>query len=187
MHQRGQILVWIIVGLLTITGVAGAAYYLGKSQNPVTYQTTLPTHTPSSSPSATPDETANWKTYKSDKFSISYPADWSVDASKEPVVLKSTDYVESQQGYRPDVGFIIAIYINKLQFSGSTGLKSTQNITWLGGSATLQEYTYEAYDWVLTTKHNGIDYQLVATVASDDVWNKNKDLILKVADTLGVK
>lgn len=72
--QKGQILIWIIVGAMVIA-VAGGAYYLGRSTSPkpsatttVTSQTPQPTPTSSS----IPDETTNWKTYANEKFKISF-------------------------------------------------------------------------------------------------------------------
>ncbi|MBI3103621.1 hypothetical protein HYZ05_01650 [Candidatus Daviesbacteria bacterium] len=74
--QKGQALVYILVGVLIIGVVAGGAYYLGRQT------TTKPTpapvvtsQTPQPTPSPSPDETANWKTYTSNKFSFSikYP------------------------------------------------------------------------------------------------------------------
>lgn len=79
--QKGQAVLWIVVGILIIIAVAGGAYYLGslknqqavsfgnKSQNSVvTSQTSQPT----------PDKIANWKTYtvEANNFSIKYPANW---------------------------------------------------------------------------------------------------------------
>lgn len=80
--QKGQILIWIIIGVM-VTAVAGGAYYLGRSSSPkpspiptVVSQTPQPTL----SQTPTPDETANWRTYTSTsgKFTIKYPIEWKV-------------------------------------------------------------------------------------------------------------
>ncbi len=80
--QKGQILIWVIVGALIIA-LAGGAYYFGydhgweKSISSQTSQTPQPTP----SPSSTVDETANWKTYSGRYFSFKYPTTWSTAIS----------------------------------------------------------------------------------------------------------
>ncbi len=82
MNQKGFSPLVIILGIILIIGIAGGAYYFGKSQtkkpeassspNPmVVSQTPQPIITPSSSP----DETSSWKIYTNAKngFSIKYP------------------------------------------------------------------------------------------------------------------
>lgn len=81
MMQKGQILIWIIVGVLVIA-VAGGAYYLGRSTTPKPSATpNVISQTPQPTPTSSPvDETANWKTYTNDRFgySIKYPNIWKV-------------------------------------------------------------------------------------------------------------
>lgn len=77
--QKGQILIWIIVGALVMV-IAGGAYIFGRSTSsklsptPVVSQTPQPTPAPSSS-----DETANWKTYTNKllKVEFNYPSNFS--------------------------------------------------------------------------------------------------------------
>lgn len=93
MH-KGFAAVYILVGILVLAAVAGGIYYFGKSQAPkpqvqnptvvpqvpqpvVTVQSTL-------APDATanPDLIgANWKTYRSQYFSIQHPNSWEVRKS----------------------------------------------------------------------------------------------------------
>lgn len=86
MNQRGFTPLFIILGIALVIGIAGGAYYLGKtqipkqqSQNPVVNsQTPQPTtiSQTTSIPSPTlSDETANWKTYTNTKckYSIAFP------------------------------------------------------------------------------------------------------------------
>lgn len=95
--EGGQILIWIITGVLVIA-IAGGAYYLGRSTSPkpsapptVTSQTPQPI--PSAAPTSTPDETANWKTYTDniDHFTIKYPPSWSVRRIKDQIIFATTD------------------------------------------------------------------------------------------------
>lgn len=90
--QEGQLLVLVLIGILVLAGVAGGAYFLGKSSKSepvkVTSQTQpppQPTSVPQVSP--TPDvssvptdtaETVNWLTFTSTKhtYSIKYPTSW---------------------------------------------------------------------------------------------------------------
>lgn len=93
--QKGQTGILILVGILIIVGVAGGAYYLGKSSTlklssaPVApYQAPQPTPPTSSDANREPSgsavspkpsgagEIANWKTYtnKDYKFLIKYPS-----------------------------------------------------------------------------------------------------------------
>lgn len=85
MTQKGQTLVYILVGVLILVSVAGGAYYFGKSSTPKSSPAPVVT---SQTPQPTPDETvytesdrsANWKTYTNIKYgySIRYPDDWSL-------------------------------------------------------------------------------------------------------------
>lgn len=79
--QKGFAPILILVGILVIIGIAGGAYYLGKSQNSQPKsQSQVVSQTPTPSPNANlvPNasaETANWKTYINDTyaFQIKYP------------------------------------------------------------------------------------------------------------------
>lgn len=85
--QKGSALIFLLVGILVAVGIAGGAFYLGRSTTPqpspipaVTSQTLQPT--PSLTPIPTSEstsstETANWKTYEDRESGISfkYPAD----------------------------------------------------------------------------------------------------------------
>ena len=87
--QKGQVLVFLLVGIL-ILAAAGGAYIFGKSTSPkpsanpvVTSQTPQPISSP------TPDETvyteasrsANWKTYNSIGYTFKYPANWNISGT----------------------------------------------------------------------------------------------------------
>ncbi len=91
--QKGFAPIFILVGILVLTVVAGGAYYFGKSQAPKS-QNPLPIVTSIASPSATPDETANWKTYTSEDttFSFKYPSDWIYETKKTTLEVKGKKY-----------------------------------------------------------------------------------------------
>lgn len=79
-HPKSKFkLILFIVILLIIVG--GGAYYLGAKQNKliVGNQQTSPTIAPPI-PTSTPDPTANWKTYKNEKygFEVKYPNNYAI-------------------------------------------------------------------------------------------------------------
>lgn len=71
MDQKGSSPLFTILGIILVIGIAGGAYYFGKTQIPkpqpynpvVVSQTPQPTPIPYAS-----DETANWKTYTSPPY-----------------------------------------------------------------------------------------------------------------------
>ncbi|MFI5205523.1 MAG: hypothetical protein ACHQVK_01145 [Candidatus Paceibacterales bacterium] len=79
MSKRGFIgpLVIVLVGLLSIAGLIGLGMYLGKKSSGPTATNPVVTvqSSPAPSPSPTSSETANWKTFKSNNYEISYPLD----------------------------------------------------------------------------------------------------------------
>lgn len=91
--QKGQALIFLLIGMLVIVALGGA-FYLGRSTiskpSPVpvaTSQTTLsptPTQDASREPNSS-TETANWKTYTNTKlnFSVKYPETWVFKESPE--------------------------------------------------------------------------------------------------------
>lgn len=91
--QKGQAVILVLVGILVIIGVAGGAYYFGKSQvsKPLTQNPMVASQTPqaTSAPSPAPDETANWKIYidSNRRFSIKYPAEWGIWPSTQEVQI----------------------------------------------------------------------------------------------------
>lgn len=93
--QKGQVLIWVIVGTLIIA-VAGGTFYLGRSITPKPSPALPSILTPSPTPDASPapdgaGATANWKTYTgetmyttdgSSKFSIKYPPEWWINENE---------------------------------------------------------------------------------------------------------
>ncbi len=128
----------------------------------------------------------NWKTYTNTKLSISYPSSWIIDLSRGDITFESSDYIMNEPG-SSEKGYVVRLFIEEIPFTGNQGLISTTQTQWIGQNATLQVYKYEANDLVLTTKYNNRNYQLVMTTASDGVRDANKELFLKVANTLKIK
>lgn len=102
MNQKGFSPVFILLGIILISSIAGGSYYFGKSQaykprpqNPVitpqTYKApqspVTPQTTPNSSPipSPTPDGTINWLKLSNNSCNLSllYPPTWIVKINKE--------------------------------------------------------------------------------------------------------
>lgn len=73
--QKGSAVIFVLIGILILVGIAGGAYFFGKISN-------KPISTPSSvtqtQPTKAVDETANWKTYSNQLMGISfkYPASY---------------------------------------------------------------------------------------------------------------
>lgn len=89
MEQKGNVLIFLLVGIFVIAAIGGA-FYLGRqttlkySPAPLaTSQTPQPTITAQSTSAA--DETANWKIYRNNKFNIRlrYPLNWSEPETQE--------------------------------------------------------------------------------------------------------
>lgn len=103
--QKGFAPLIIILGILVILGIAGGAFYLGRSTisnpspTPAVSSQTPPASTPQSS--LTPDETANWKTFEGKssyylddsnkgRFVLYYPENCGLEKLYSPI-LKCLD------------------------------------------------------------------------------------------------
>src|SRR5689334_6215595 len=77
--QRGQALIYLLIGVL-ILGAIGGAYYFGKHSSSQSSPASIyQTSQPNSATSA--DETANWKTYTNSlgNYLIKIPTGWEID------------------------------------------------------------------------------------------------------------
>lgn len=128
MNQKGFSPLFIILGIILVVGIAGGAYYFGKSQSvkpvvlpsppTVTSQTPQPaaisqtTLIPSSSST---DQTANWKTYTKLGYEIKYPqssvvTEYSPDPSM-PDLLSSTS-TEIEVDNQSTILFLVEVWKN---------------------------------------------------------------------------
>lgn len=96
MNQKGFANIILVLVIVALVGVVGY-FVLVKKSEPVAQRTT-PISTQTKTPASTPtpkDETANWKTYTSDKdhFSFKYPPNWSLNKeigdSSDNLLLKN--------------------------------------------------------------------------------------------------
>lgn len=80
-----KIVLLVILGLLVAGVLVYAGIAIGKKQNP---PEVIPQVV---EPSPTPDPTANWKTYRNDKygFEFKYPEDYSLADIKEETVISA--------------------------------------------------------------------------------------------------
>lgn len=99
MNQKGFAPILIVVILALIASIAGGAYYLGTKKSETFEQklsrqnpnapVSFPVSTPSNNkplPSIPPintNETANWKTYTGEAYSINYPSNYKVKEQKQ--------------------------------------------------------------------------------------------------------
>lgn len=92
MQKRGFILPLVIIIVATFIVGAGA-FYLGKKSPGSTATNPVVTSQNSPAPSLTPDETASWKTYSSDLFTLKYPPKYYISES-----LNAVSFDTSGQG-----------------------------------------------------------------------------------------
>lgn len=80
--QKGSALIFVLIGVLLVSGLAGWIYYMGLKINKVN-DPVIPVKIPYLSPSPTVslDETSSWKTYQGANYNLSfrYPQNWSLN------------------------------------------------------------------------------------------------------------
>ncbi len=116
--QKGQVIIFLLVGILVITAVGGA-YYLYKSTSlkpsttpTIASQTPRPPLTPFSSDTNPPltgsIETANWKTYTNQQagYSFKYPLEW-ISEEQQLSLSKSPEPTPSRLLYQSTPSFSI--------------------------------------------------------------------------------
>ncbi len=145
----------------------------------------------------TSDETVNWKTYETDKFSISYPPNWVLDHSfpeQFDISFKSVDY--SDDGGFPTIlkGFQVHLYIGRGQGLNppKLGLVNTEPATWLGKKASLDKIAWEGTMVRLWTNETSKDlFMTMATPPNEKPQFKsfedNRRDFLAVSNSLKLK
>lgn len=80
MNQKGFALNYLVISLVILTFVGGA-YYFGKTSNK-----TITSFQQQITPTVSVDETSNWKTYTSGRWSIKYPPNFvSANVAMDPI------------------------------------------------------------------------------------------------------
>ena len=190
----------LVFGLIVGVGVTFAYFQLkSKPTTPQPQPTTAsqPTATPASAAKSTPttNETANWKTYETSKFSILYPPNWIIDSSfpdQFDVAFKSSDYAEDAA---PNVtkGFRVYLYVNRGQGKepSTLGMVSSEPQTWLGKKATLEKNSWEGAYIRLWTNDNADLSLNMATPPFEKpafkTFEDNKKDFIAVANSLKLK
>lgn len=185
--QKGQTLIFLLVGVLIIATIAGA-FYLGRSSTPksspnpqATSQTPSPTQDASHEPTSSA-ETANWKTYTNDKFSFKYPTEWYFMTAQE-------NYGRDYKGASTEVLFSNKLKNGKIP-SGIDVTRST-----LRGIITISGCNYASDCEMWTTESNFYDtksslwqgkggsYPIRKQVSLSELGGKRAVLIKSQADT----
>lgn len=91
-NWKKLVLIYLIIGAIIYAGV----YYfvLSKQSSKPYYQPvtkTVASPTPASNAAAA-DPTADWKTYTNNKYGLSYPKNWIIDAQPNNIIVTSNDY-----------------------------------------------------------------------------------------------
>ncbi len=195
--QKGFAPILILVGILVIIGVAGGAYYFGKSQvsksqlpNPVVAsQTPQPTTAPQ--PSSASDETANWKTYTNDywKFQFQYPPTWALLPGYKPTDISfdiiNFDYeanrpqTQAESLSRPPVQvppeFRIAMYIYKNYTKSEQLIKEFEQ--------SKEKFSVSNIKQIQINSHPAIEYDLTSSTTNkpmvDTVIESNNGYIIR--------
>lgn len=115
MIQKGYSLIFLLIGMVVLAGVAGGAYYLGKQTTPksspapvVSSQIPSPSTTTDASPVPTgTEETANWKTYTNSKrgYEFKYPDSYKLKAVETSTTARESVYLEKDAEYTVGGGF----------------------------------------------------------------------------------
>ena len=195
---RGFALVVILVIIALLIGVGATLGYqkLTKKPQPSPIPTPSDQSVTSSSLSPTPvDETANWKTFENNKFSIKYPANWVMDnryPDQHSIAFKSINYADD--GGLPTItkGFLVYLYINMgFGKEESLGLVNSSETTWLSKKAHLERNTWEGAFVRLWTDDNA-DLNMVMPVPPGEkpifkTFEENKKDFMAVANSLKLK
>ncbi len=111
--QKGQVLIFLLVGILVIA-IAGGAYYLGRQTTPKSAPAPVVTSStlqPTPSPSPISDEMSTWKTYTNQlyQFSFKYPPSWTV-SDKNVYLLSDGSKSEDKDPTRPWLLKEVSVY-----------------------------------------------------------------------------
>lgn len=209
--RRGFAPILIVLSILIITSVIGGYLYLKSLARPIDYDPTPLTNdeaekfSPPSQSSPRQDETINWKTYETGKFSVKYPPSWMLtnfrfapSNDESSVTFYSPDY-EDDGGF-PYVtkGFKILLTVadKGLGYSlidpNTAGIVGITETTWLGKKAQLVKISYEGANVRLETVETPKDLSLVMFPPVFEkpqfkTFEDNQEVFIRVANSLKLK
>lgn len=128
----------------------------------------------------------NSSSYGNSGISVSYPVTLIDYEENGGIRINSGDYKVDSNGEVQN-GFTMVLYTKDLPFTDSQGLVSTQDSNWLGNQAKLQIFKINTSNMVLSTTYKGKTYKFVLTAPSDSVMKANKDLFLKIGNTIRIR
>ena len=155
MNKKGNILI-VILSILALVGFATAGYFYWQNQNP---KSQTPTVNPTK-PTPVTDETANWKTFSSNKyqFSLQYPGTWETQ-----VPTPTNDFEKA--------GILEFISDKALGAESFLEIMPTQ-----GTSFKLQTESIERHDWTNKSgsmiKVDGVDAFIQTGINSKGILQK---------------
>lgn len=173
MNQKGITPILILLLVVVVGALVGGAYLYGKGGLRLpTKQPTSPSAQVSATPNPATDETANWKTFKSNLgFSVKYPnywPDWS-----------ATSQTQNQE-FLPDNTDKLAISISLPpdNVSPPTIDKAVQDVQLGVTNPTTQTMVLNGYDVrMVSGTRNGMDGNEDSSVAIFSVSNNTKYLV----------
>lgn len=169
--QKGQLGIFVLLGVILIFGVVSGAFYLGRvstpqsqPQNSITTSQTTPTSTPVT------DETANWKTYTNSQYNFSL---------KYPFAATVKENVEAK-GYMTDnPAQAIKILLNR-PTPGSKEVDSFDYSSWFELTITVENNPNNLTPDVIVKNY----LNKVNAAPEDSLYQTNKSITNKVTNSL---
>lgn len=134
--QKGNILIFLLIGFVAVGAIVGA-FYFGKQFGTKSQQPS--SQSSQNTPLPAPDETTGWKTYTNTKYGLSfkYPADWTPNGPNDPkdnsFGITSPEAIEYHKTHPENLGvaggYMIQFYIYSKDIAdSSTTLNSNKNV-----------------------------------------------------------
>lgn len=183
--QKGFAPILLLITLVVLATVGGGVYYLSKSQisKSASQIVISPTPQPTSTPTSISDETANWKTYGSEDYSISYPSDWSIEKSAY------TDDIRIQDRKKTSKINFIGCQDPSYYALGEGDLEIVSDNLQLR----LGNRDYTAKEYMFNGNSRVIDFRLETAkvcrimisqlIEQDPSWEETRDIVFKILST----